>query len=165
MLVESFHLCLRHVQRLYYRHLDPYIGTQLSTAHTAISPYLSLAHQKIYLPYIFPLLKQILPPAVLAPEPPKSIWALLSDILPGSHVAERKADMDRFHEKVDKARKPANVPVPGAEKVAKAESAHSKSREAKKFDREEMDRVRDALKERVDKQGKKGYNTVRQEVN
>lgn len=73
--------------------------------------------------------------------------------------------MDRFHEKVDKARKPANVPIPGAEKVAKAESAQDKSRQAKKFDREEMNRVRDAIKERVDKQGKKGYETVRTEVN
>lgn len=80
-------------------------------------------------------------------------------------MTEHKADMKRFHTKVDKAAKPANVRVPGAEKIAKAESATKDTKEAKKFDKEEMVRVREAIKERVNKQGKQGYDTVRQEVN
>jgi hypothetical protein len=73
--------------------------------------------------------------------------------------------MKQYHDKVDKAQKPAEVPIPGAAKVAKAESAQKDTKEAKKIDREEMVRVREAIRERVEKQGKKGYETVRQEVN
>lgn len=73
--------------------------------------------------------------------------------------------MKEYREKVKEARKPANVQVPGAEKVVKAESAKDGSKAAKKIDREEMNRVREAIKERVEQQGKKGYQSVRKEVN
>lgn len=128
-------------------------------------PYVQLFQEKVYHPYIYPLLESILPEAVLAPEPPKSFWALIADFLPGSHVAERKVDMREYKEKIKEARKPAKVPVPGSEKIVKAESAKDGSKVAKQFDREEMKRVRDAIKDRVEQQGKKGYQTVRKEVN
>jgi len=73
--------------------------------------------------------------------------------------------MKQFHSKIDRASKPANIRVPGSEKIAKAESATKDTKEAKKIDKEEMVRVREAIKERVNQQGKKGYETVRQEVN
>ena len=160
-----FGLISSHVQRQYYAHLDPHVGPYITKVHTALSPYITLLRTKVYQPYIFPLLESVLPPAVLAPTPPKSFWALIADILPGSHVAERKVDMKQYRDKVDKAQKPAQVPIPGAAKVAKAESAQKDTKEAKKIDREEMVRVREAIRERVEKQGKKGYETVRQEVN
>lgn len=162
----------RHVVRLYYRHLDPHVGPHLAKARVVVTPYISALDKHVYKPYIFPALEAFLPAAILAPEPPKSFWALMADILPsmsGGHVAERRGQMDDFYKDIKDAKKapggkPASVPIPGKEKVAKAESATKDTKAAKKMDRSEMDRVREAIKERVEQQGKKGYKQVHDEV-
>ncbi len=79
---------------------------------------------------------------------------MIADKLPsvGSHVGENKASMSDFIADLNKFNRPADVPIPGI----KTDS---------KMDRAEMERVRDAVKERVEKQGKKGYDKVRDEVN
>lgn len=88
----------------------------------------------------------IVPAEVLSPPTPKSFWTLIADILPsaGSQLAEKKASMDNFYDKVDKS------------KSAKADST---------FDRKEMNRARDAIRDRVDQQGKKSEQKVKDEVN
>ena len=157
-----------HVSRAYYAYIHPHVGPYLNKADALLSPYVQTFQTRVYRPYIFPVLERFLPRAILAPEPPKSFWALMAEILPslgGGHVAEHKGQMDDFYENIDKSKKPAKVPVPGAEKVAKAESAHDDDKAAKKMDRAEMDRVREAIKERVEKQGQRGYEQVRSEVN
>jgi hypothetical protein len=88
--------------------------------------------------------------------------------------------MDDYYANLDRVSKPGQVPVPDAAHLAdkpaepplpppheakadkKArEQAHAKSA---KLEKEEMDRVREAVKERVEKQGANGYEQVKEQV-
>jgi hypothetical protein len=94
--------------------------------------------------------------------------------------AKGKGSMEDFYDALDHARKPASVHVPDTKNLGKHsdvpapgpnESKQEKKerlqekKKAGKMDRAEMERVRTALKERVDKQGQKGYDKVESEVN
>jgi hypothetical protein len=158
--------------------VGPYVGK----AVTAVAPYTSAFRQKVYQPYILPALEAFLPQAVFAPEPPKTFWSLIADFLPsmGSHPAETKGKMDDYYIKVDTAPKPSKVPIPDTSNLAQKQSepplpppSDAKSEKAAratasskvvKMEKEEMERVRDAIKERVEKQGEKGYQAVKEQV-
>lgn len=77
---------------------------------------------------------------------------MIADIVPnvGSHVAETKGSMSDFYADVAKANRPADVPIPIAKKG---------------MDRAEIARVRESIRERVERQGQKGHDKVRDEVN
>ena len=139
--------------RIYYAHLDAYVGRHLSQASKTLSPYVSWIDAKIYRPYVWPVLEAFLPTLPFIPEPPKNFWSMIADKLPsmGSLVAENKASMSDFIAELNKSKRPADVPIPSAGKAS--------------MSRIEADRLREAIKERVNAQGKKGYESVRAEVN
>lgn len=148
---------IRQVSRLYYAHLDPYVGPQLSKASVALSPYVSTFNTKVFNPYIRPVIEAYLPISAFTPEPPKTFWSMIADKLPnvGSHVAETKGSMSDFYADVGRASKPADVPIPHS----------APKRHARDMDRAELEAIREAIKLRVEKQGQKGYMTVHDEVN
>ncbi len=141
---------------MYNIHLDPYVGPQISKASVALSPYASTFTAKVYNPYLRPAMEAFLPAIVFAPEPPQNFWSMIADKLPiaGSNFAQNKGSLGDFYSDVHNAKRPADVPVPSAEKRVNSRG----------MDRAEMDRVREAIKERVEKQGQKGYEKVHDEV-
>lgn len=85
----------RQIASQYKTHLDPHLHPYTSKVSAATSPYIALLNQKIYTPYLREYVHYFLPAAILAPEPPKSFWGMISDFLPspGSNAAERKGSM------------------------------------------------------------------------
>lgn len=79
----------------YNVHLDPHLHPYTSKVSATIAPYSRLFVQRLYNPYLRQYVHYFLPAALLKPEPPKSFWTIISDILPspGSHAAQRKGSM------------------------------------------------------------------------
>ncbi|KAK4689631.1 hypothetical protein P7C73_g490, partial [Tremellales sp. Uapishka_1] len=171
-----------HVSHIYHTFVHPHVGPHLEKASTTLSPYASTLHAKVYQPYLLPALKTFLPSALfLSHDPPKTFWSLIADKLPslGSNTVEKKSSMENFYEAVESSEKPAKVKVPDTKNLGKKTSEPplpppNESKEEKKervaekkqvdkLDREEMERVREAIKARVNEQGKKGYEKVQTE--
>ena len=161
----------------YNAHLDPILGPHLRNANAFLEPYISTLYTKIYLPYIYPVLEKILPATLLAEAPPKSFWTMIAEILPsleGGHVAERRGKMDDAYDKVAKEKARATEGVASAiSKISKAtesiKSAVTASPSAsasteKKFDRAEMERVRESLAKRVEERGQAGMKGLKAKV-
>lgn len=164
----------------YNTHLDPHLGPHINRASTILRPYIELFNQKVYRPYIRPSLESILPSVIFAPQPPKSFWAMFSEFLPttGGSRGENKGRMDDTYSRATKDVKTKTAAVKS--KVSSASSSLSKSAspspspsavknggrvKGEKMTRGEMDKTREALKERIEEQGKKGYKQVKSEVN
>ena len=158
-----------YIAQQYNAHLDPVLGPHLRRAQSAIEPYTTAFYVRVYLPYIRPTLEKILPAVVLKPDPPRSFWALISEILPsmeGGHVAERRGQMDDAYAKVAKEKTRATQSIASmASKASKAaSSATGSAKDAATFDRAEMDRTREALRKRIDDQGQKAYAQLQDKV-
>ncbi|WVF67672.1 hypothetical protein IAT40_002431 [Kwoniella sp. CBS 6097] len=159
-----------HIVKLYLTHLEPHVGPYVNQAAAFIAPYTALFHKHVHSPYIKPTVNHFFPPTAKS----KSFIAMLADFLPSgsSHAAERKGQMDDYYQDIEHARKPADVKVPQAGKVAEkkapiveASKQEKKERqEIKKLEKAEMERVRDAIKTRVEEQGKKGLKVVKEEI-
>ncbi|WWC63646.1 uncharacterized protein I303_106251 [Kwoniella dejecticola CBS 10117] len=164
--------------RLYNTHLEPHVGPYVHQASKAVSPYTALFDKYVHQPYIKPALAQVFPAALVAETKSKSFLGMLAEFLPvgggGGDIAERKGQMDDYYHNLENSRKPAEVEVPAAGKVAQPKkkapenvesSVEKKERvEQKKIERAEMERVREAIKTRVEEQGKKSDKKVRAEV-
>ncbi|OCF41001.1 hypothetical protein I317_05200 [Kwoniella heveanensis CBS 569] len=158
------------IVKLYLTHLEPHVGPYVNKASLAIAPYTALFHKHVHAPYIKPTVDHFFPPSAES----KSFIAMLADFLPSgsSHAAERKGQMDDYYQDIEHARKPADVKVPQADKVAEkkapiveASKGEKKERkETKKLEKAEMERVRDAIKTRVEEQGKKGLKVAKEEI-
>ncbi|WRT68718.1 uncharacterized protein IL334_005698 [Kwoniella shivajii] len=171
--VTKIELAVRsYVIKLYYSHLEPHVGPYVNRASTAIAPYTALFHKHVHQPYIQPAVQQFFPASVEN----KSFLTMLSEFLPttgSSHAAEKKGQMDDFYDDLEHSRKPADVKVPAADKVAEkkkspdAVTGNKEKKERKtqeKFEKSQAERVREAIKSRVDEQGKKSNQKVKQEI-
>ncbi|WVQ79772.1 hypothetical protein IAT38_001872 [Cryptococcus sp. DSM 104549] len=165
----------------YHNHLEPHVGPHVKKATAALAPYTALYAKHIHKPYVQPAYNSVFPPT---PEKQsRSFLSILSDFLPTSgspHAAETKGQMDDYFSDLEHSRHPADVEVPGADKIAQkpvtppapaADASKQEKKAAAKaeddfkgMERSEMDRVREALKARVDKQGKQGLAQVKQEI-
>ncbi|KAK8854512.1 hypothetical protein IAR55_003251 [Kwoniella newhampshirensis] len=166
------------VYELYNSHLDPHVGSYVKKASVAAAPYTALYAKHIYVPYVKPAVEYFFP----TPITPKSFLSIFADFLPTSatHAAEKRGSMDDYYADLSESRKPADVHVPGTKKLAKKqaepplpplkESKQEKKervqeeKKAKLTEREEIDRVRDAVRARVEEQGKKGQENVKKEI-
>lgn len=109
---------------------------------------------------------------------------MIADFLPtaGNHAAERKGSMNEGYGKVKSktAEVKGKVQASTASVKSKASASASPSRSASpspspsaskadvrqhKFDRAQMEQLRDNLKAQIEDQGKKGYKQVKSEVN
>ncbi|WVW85264.1 hypothetical protein I302_107302 [Kwoniella bestiolae CBS 10118] len=156
-----------YIVKAYKQHLEPHVGPYVAQTSKVISPYTALFHKHVHQPYIKPTVDQLFPQSIKE----KSFLTMLAEFLPttggSTHAAERKGEMDDYYNDLEHARKPAEVKVPAADKVAEKKTAPAPSREAKetkKMEKAEMERVREAIKSRVDEQGKKGLKKVKDEV-
>ncbi|WVQ95245.1 hypothetical protein IAU59_002340 [Kwoniella sp. CBS 9459] len=167
----KFQAALRaQIFSLYITHLEPHVGPYVNMAASFIAPYTALFHKHVHAPYIQPTVDHFFPPTA----EPKSFISMLADFLPSgsSHAAERKGQMDDYYQDIEHSRKPADVKIPQADKVAEkktpivqASKEEKKERkETKKIEKAEMERVRDAIKSRVEEQGKKGHKAVKEEI-
>ncbi|WVR09310.1 hypothetical protein IAU60_006375 [Kwoniella sp. DSM 27419] len=158
------------ITQLYLAHLEPHVGPYVNKAAALIAPYTAMYHKHVYQPYIQPTVHYYFPPS----QQPRSFLTMLSDFLPSgsssSHAAERKGQMDDYYHDINRAQRPADVKVPQANKVAEkkaaspAKEATKERQEKRKIERSEMERVRDAIKTRVDEQGKAGLKAARSEI-
>ena len=139
----------------YQKHIHPTLSPYLDRASTAVSPYADLFVSKVYTPFLAPGIRAILPASFLIPEKPKTFWSMIADMLPspGSHVHEHKGEMDEHYSALQHSRTAS----------AKATSSVPPAASSK-MDREEMNRVREALKKRIDEHGNKAYEGVREKV-
>ena len=157
---------VRQAVQLYNTYLHKHVGPYATRASTALSPYASTFNQRVYAPYILPAVSQFLPAAVT--ETPKSFMAMIADMLPGpgSHNVAESKGRDDFYANLEKAKRPADVPIQTVSKAKSTSSASTKdAKENAKADRAEMERVREAIKVRVEKQGKQGTKDVKSKVN
>ncbi|OCF57780.1 hypothetical protein L486_05245 [Kwoniella mangroviensis CBS 10435] len=153
-----------YIVKIYNQHLEPHVGPYVIQTSNFVAPYTALFHKHVHQPYIKPTVDQLFPPSIKD----KSFLTMLAEFLPttggSTHAAERKGEMDDYYNDLEHSRKPAEVKVPSADKVAEKKSADVKPQEVKKVERAEMDRVRDAIKSRVDEQGKKSLKKIKEEV-
>ncbi|ORX38222.1 hypothetical protein BD324DRAFT_649601 [Kockovaella imperatae] len=162
-----------YIVKQYNTHLDPVLGPHIKRMQVILDPYISAFDKQVFIPYIKPLVEKIIPAPLLAEAPPRSFWTLISEILPspeGGRAAQRRGSMDSAYDKAAQQKQKAAEGVASAmSKINKAtqsikSAASSATPSAKVFDRAEMDRVRDALKKRVDERGAQGLKDTRQKL-
>ncbi|WWC71253.1 uncharacterized protein I206_105206 [Kwoniella pini CBS 10737] len=165
-----------YIVRVYNTHLEPHVGPYVTQISKATSPYTALLDKHVYQPYIKPTFTQFFPAALVAETKSKSFLGMLAEFLPvgGGDVAEKKGQMDDYYHNLENSRKPSEVQVPAADKVAQpkkkapenVKSTQEKNARTnqKKIEKAEMERVREAIKARVDEQGKKSQRKVSEEV-
>ena len=74
---------------------------------------------------------------------------------PGNNVAQNRGSMEDYYSELNKAAEPARVPIPSVKKEIQNQGEK----------RAEMTRIREAIQDRVETQGKKGYDEFRSKVN
>nr|XP_031863847.1 uncharacterized protein CI109_000490 [Kwoniella shandongensis]KAA5530919.1 hypothetical protein CI109_000490 [Kwoniella shandongensis] len=166
------------VYQLYSTHLDPHVGPYVKKATVAAAPYTALYAKHLYVPYVKPAVDYFFP----SPITPKSFLSIFADFLPtgATHAAEKRGSMDDYYNDLSKSGRPADVHVPGTEKLAKKQPEPplpppneskqekkerlSEEKKVKGTEKEEIDRVREAIRSRVDEQGKKGQQTAKTEI-
>ena len=169
---EQWQIIRAQISHLYYTHLDPYTGPYVAKINQVISPLITSLYQRIYLPYIKPVIVSFIPAELMIPEKPKSFWAMMADILPspgGGHAAEHRGQMDGYYAKMEKekaqTRTTASRSTSSQSTASKSVSTASGETEGKqKIDRAEIDKAREALKGRIEAQGQAGYDKLHKQV-
>ncbi|ORY32135.1 hypothetical protein BCR39DRAFT_587128 [Naematelia encephala] len=149
-----------HIIHLYNAHLEPHVGPYVAKAQTALGPYSATFHKQIYKPYLAPVVEAILPSTIFS-QKPKTFWSMIADILPSANVMENKGKLAASYGKgTESIKKTASA----ATRSASSASASASTKAAQQFDKAEMERVREDLKRKIDKQGKEGLETVKSEL-
>lgn len=128
------------------KHVDPYVHK----ANAVIAPYSKIINEKVYRPYIFPLIASIIP----IPEKPKTFWGMISDFLPSpgaTNVGERGSSFYNDEKKpvTEKAKKVVKEAIKGKETVKPKEDIKAKVQAAKDKVTDSVKSQAEAVKEKV----------------
>lgn len=122
-----------NVNDLYQKHAAEHLDPYIKKAQVAVGPYCKLVNDKVYVPYIYPVIASIFP----IPEKPRSFWEIISDFVPSpgaTNVGNRGSAFyaeDKKEAVEEKAKKVAKEAAKAKENVkakvdAKAEAVKEK---------------------------------------
>lgn len=83
-----YRLAVAHTKLFYEEHLAEHLGPHIKKANAAVGPYYEVFTEKVYTPYVAPVVAAIAPHATQAP---KTFWQMISDFVPAAgNIAESR---------------------------------------------------------------------------
>lgn len=129
---QTWRLIKAHAKLFYDDHLAEHVGPHVKKFKAAVGPYCKVFDEKVYTPYVAPVVAAVAPHAK---EANKNFWQLISDKVPGvGNIAESRGSTlrDKIHEKKLNAEAMREAKKQQAEASKAAKSVESAAYVAKK---------------------------------